>query len=825
MHLHRLIAVSRQTGRRRTIALLGCILVLSFLTGTVRAGAVSGTLPGGTSITVAIDEPTTGVTVAPGAVTVRGTASIGAGRPTVNTALIYVLDVSGSTDMQERPGCGGDQNGDGRLDRVLDCELAAAKALNDHAVRAGTIGEVGVAVFGSTASPADVGPAAGSQLITTPAADTDGRGGRDVDQVFSSAFSNFNLATGGSGGLTLFTPVSMVGDTNYASGIQAALSVAAASTKPNKLVVFLSDGENRIGGNISTLLASVPSNVTFQTFAVGGDSSCTGDPLGLGSLDQIARTTGGVCTPVSNVAALPDILPRVIAAQLTSLDLRVETASATPISAAEISPGLPQTGPQTVSYSTTVAGLTPGQHTICVGANGVDGGGSGRVEDCHTITINAPPVADAGASYVGDEGSPVQLQASATDSDNDPLTYAWLYTPVADVDSRASCTFSDSALLNPTITCTDNGVYRVTLTVRDQVYDPVSVSAELAISNVAPTASLRQTGPVDEGTPFSLSLVDATDPSSVDVAAGLSYTFDCDDGTGYRPLSASTTITCPTDDNGDRIVKALLRDKDGGVHEYRTTVTVQNVAPTLSPITAPLDPRSVGTPISTSATFTDPGTADTHTAMWAWGDGSTTAGTLQEINGSGSVSGSHTYTTPGIYSVTLTVVDDDGGSATTVFTYVVIYDPNGGFVTGGGWFNSPVGAYRPDPALTGRANFGFVSKYQRGANVPTGQTQFQFKAGELNFHSTSYEWLVVAGARAQYKGLGTINGQGNYGFLLTAVDGALVGTGQPDKLRIKIWNKNQHDALVYDNQVSSGDTSDTAEPSTVIQSGNIVIHK
>ena len=58
----------------------------------------------------------------------------------------------------------------------------------------------------------------------------------------------------------------------------------------------------------------------------------------------------------------------------------------------------------------------------------------------------------------------------------------------------------------------------------------------------------------------------------------------------------------------------------------------------------------------------------------------------------------------------------------------------------------------------GKANFGFVSKYQKGAKVPTGETEFQFKAGDLNFHSTAYEWLVIAGAKAQYKGIGTVNG-------------------------------------------------------------------
>lgn len=47
----------------------------------------------------------------------------------------------------------------------------------------------------------------------------------------------------------------------------------------------------------------------------------------------------------------------------------------------------------------------------------------------------------------------------------------------------------------------------------------------------------------------------------------------------------------------------------------------------------------------------------------------------------------------------------------------------------------------------------------------------------------SYDWLVVAGSKAQFKGTGTINGAGNYGFLLIAIDGT------PDRFRMKIWDK------------------------------------
>ncbi len=135
--------------------------------------------------------------------------------------------------------------------------------------------------------------------------------------------------------------------------------------------------------------------------------------------------------------------------------------------------------------------------------------------------------------------------------------------------------------------------------------------------------------------------------------------------------------------------------------------------------------------------------------------------------------------------------------------------------------NSPAGAYTPNPSLTGKATFGFNSKYLHGANIPSGNTEFQFKLATLNFKSTSYEWLVVAGAKAQYKGLGTINGNGNYRFMLTAIDGQVNGGGGVDKFRIRIWDAVAGNSI-YDNQLGA---SDNSVPTTAIQGGSIVIHK
>ena len=62
-----------------------------------------------------------------------------------------------------------------------------------------------------------------------------------------------------------------------------------------------------------------------------------------------------------------------------------------------------------------------------------------------------------------------------------------------------------------------------------------------------------------------------------------------------------------------------------------------------------------------------------------------------------------------------------------------MYDPSGGFVTGGGWIDSPPGAYRAAPSLVGRANFGLVAKYKEGSDAPDGTTEFQFHTASFNF--------------------------------------------------------------------------------------------
>ena len=273
----------------------------------------------------------------------------------------------------------------------------------------------------------------------------------------------------------------------------------------------------------------------------------------------------------------------------------------------------------------------------------------------------------------------------------------------------------------------------------------------------------------------------------------------------------------------------LINDKGLIVAESNVGAVVLGAiseAPVVGAISAN-DPVAKGSPVSVSAAFRDADTSATHTAVWSWGDGSSSSpGVVSETAGSGNASGSHAYSAAGVYTVSLKITDSAGLSA-QISRDVVVYDDSAGYVTGGGWFMSPMGAFKQDFTLIGRATFGFVSKYQKGATVPTGNTEFQFQAANLNFHSDQYDWLVVAGARAQYKGTGTINGQGSYKFLLTAIDGDINGKPGQDRFRIKIWyydSNFQQDVVVYDNQIDSN-TEGGLTDGTLLGGGSIVIHQ
>ena len=171
----------------------------------------------------------------------------------------------------------------------------------------------------------------------------------------------------------------------------------------------------------------------------------------------------------------------------------------------------------------------------------------------------------------------------------------------------------------------------------------------------------------------------------------------------------------------------------------------------------------------------------------------------------------------GVLAVDLSILDSSGNP---IHTWT-LSDPSDiiGSTVGGnryGWFATNGFPYlavdnsvmKELSSPTGKASFAFNAKVKKGANAPDGQTEFQFKSGDLNFHSSGYDWVVfnLGDTSAQLKGSGTLNGADGYEFMIWATDGS------PDTFRIRIWNP-VDGTIVYDNGMDQG-----------IGGGNIVFH-
>jgi hypothetical protein len=278
--------------------------------------------------------------------------------------------------------------------------------------------------------------------------------------------------------------------------------------------------------------------------------------------------------------------------------------------------------------------------------------------------------------------------------------------------------------------------------------------------------------------------------------------------------------------DGDTMVIGAWEDDDNGLFSGSAYVFSlrDDKPPTILNVVASPNPAPVGSSVALTATIDDSATDGSTIISAVYTIDAGLPQTMLATDGSfdsatenvvGSIS---PFPEAGVHNVCVSGTDSAGNTSTGECILLAVYDPDAGFVTGGGWIDSPAGAYFADPSSTGKANFGFVSKYKKGATTPTGNTEFQFKAGGLNFHSSSYDWLVVnqGGANAQFKGLGSINGSlspnGNpYEFMLW------VGDNETDTFRIRIWyadaSNMESEVDIYDNGFNQG-----------IDGGSIIVH-
>jgi len=148
---------------------------------------------------------------------------------------------------------------------------------------------------------------------------------------------------------------------------------------------------------------------------------------------------------------------------------------------------------------------------------------------------------------------------------------------------------------------------------------------------------------------------------SVSVACSpiVSYEWDFDTDSIFEVNSTTGTINHTWCDNGIYPVTLRVTDEEGFSSTVNISVNISNIAPTVT--AGPDLITDAYKPVTFNGSFIDPG-CDNWTFEWDFGDGNSITGTLTPT---------HVYSQPQIYTVNLTVRDDDGGVGYDTLTVTV----------------------------------------------------------------------------------------------------------------------------------------------------------
>ena len=313
-------------------------------------------------------------------------------------------------------------------------------------------------------------------------------------------------------------------------------------------------------------------------------------------------------------------------------------------------------------------------------SDGAEGSGSAYV----TVRNLAPVVTVAGGS--ANEGSPFVFSGTITDPGNENSW--WVSVDFGDGSSSWVYTTTPSFTLSHAYA--QNGTYTATIYVYDES-EVGTATAQVVVHNVAPTVTAAMGGPVNEGSSLYIG-GSYTDPSYWDTVV---IRVDYGDGSPVEtvPLAywppRNFSMAHRYADSGTFLVTITATDNDGGVGTTTLTAVVNNVAPSVY-VEDSWYGYYEGSTVALRASFYDPGTADTWTGTVDYGDGT---GVQPLVLTSSSLTLSHVYADEGVYTVTLTVRDDDGGVGTAtrqVYVYNVTptVSATGGVVDEGSTFTS-----------------------------------------------------------------------------------------------------------------------------------------
>lgn len=310
--------------------------------------------------------------------------------------------------------------------------------------------------------------------------------------------------------------------------------------------------------------------------------------------------------------------------------------------------------------------------TVKLTVTDVNGVKSTAAQTSATVA-NVPPVVAAltAPAVAPRAGAAVNLSTTFTDAgtaDKHTGTFAWGDTRSTTASIRET---KGSGTASGSHSYAAAGTYTVSLRVADDNGGADTVSLVLAVGpkNQAPTAAPGGPYAGSEGSAVSFNGTGSADPDG----DALKYDWNFGDTSPHDTTSATPTHIYA--DNGTFTVTLIVTDSYGAKSAAsQTTATISNAVPVITSFTGPATTPVAGAAMTVNASFTDAGTRDTHSATFDWGDAASSAGTITESGGSGSVTGTHTYAAAGQYTVRLRLSDNAGAVDTA--TLDILVDPS-----------------------------------------------------------------------------------------------------------------------------------------------------
>jgi len=315
-----------------------------------------------------------------------------------------------------------------------------------------------------------------------------------------------------------------------------------------------------------------------------------------------------------------------------------------------------------------------------------------------------------------------------------------------------------------------------------QLNQTISLTVNPPGADTTPPLVIPTVSPLPNGAGWNNTIPVTVTWNVSDPESGIASTSNCGP-TQITVATLGTSVTCSATNGAGLSSSASV------------LVKIDTSAPVTSNVVATPDPVIINTDVTITATVTDAGGSHVASAEFQVDGGP--FDDLAGAFGSDSVNVSLTLPasatpllqTTGVHNICVRGTDFADNIGAVQCILFAVYDPNGGFATGGGGANSPAGADLASPSGSGPVTFAFNPKYlPNNSTVPAGDLEFHYNAGNIVFKSTSWDFLVVTnGNRGQAQGTGTLNGSTVCKFSLDAWQ-ASFQPGNVDAFGLTIFN-------------------------------------